>query len=211
MILLMPCSAFSLGTPAEHWLHRLYLHWRGAHCQRGKRFHFLLHGVHHRWLLLDRYSPLDHARCHRRSIPLYFGFLGLFLLGFERFGWALHAGLLVAGYLFYDLTHFLAASRCTAQLATGRRLKRNHMLHHSAIRLRASRCRISSGIESLAPEERNGFFGWAARQGHCHSPPDPELPRPPTGRSLSCFAMLEWMEISSTPDTVARAPIHNAK
>jgi sterol desaturase/sphingolipid hydroxylase (fatty acid hydroxylase superfamily) len=62
------------------------------------------------------------------SIPLYFTFLGLFLLAFSRFGWALHAGF-VAGYLFYDLTHFWLHHGVPGT-SYGRRLRRNHMLHH---------------------------------------------------------------------------------
>jgi dihydroceramide fatty acyl 2-hydroxylase len=84
----------------------------------------LLHCVHHRWPM-DRYRLIMPPGA---SIPLYFAFLGLFVLSFERFGWALHAGF-VAGYLFYDLTHFWL-HHGVPRSSYGRRLKRNHMLHH---------------------------------------------------------------------------------
>jgi sterol desaturase/sphingolipid hydroxylase (fatty acid hydroxylase superfamily) len=114
---------FAFWTLAEYWLHRLVFHWE-SETAWGKRFHFLLHGVHHRWPL-DRYRLIMPPGA---SIPLYFAFLGLFVWCFERFGWALHAGF-VAGYLFYDLTHFWL-HHGVPRSSYGRRLKRNHMLHH---------------------------------------------------------------------------------
>jgi sterol desaturase/sphingolipid hydroxylase (fatty acid hydroxylase superfamily) len=114
---------FGFWTLAEYWLHRMVFHWQG-HSSWGKRLHFLIHGVHHRWPL-DRYRLIMPPGA---SIPLYFGFLGLFLLAFGRFGWSLYAGF-VAGYLFYDLTHFWL-HHGVPRSRYGRRLRRNHMLHH---------------------------------------------------------------------------------
>ena len=114
---------FAFWTLAEYWLHRLVFHWESQKAW-GERLHFLLHGVHHRWPR-DRYRLIMPPGA---SIPLYFTFLGLFLLAFSRFGWALHAGF-VAGYLFYDLTH-LWLHHGVPRTGYGRRLRRNHMLHH---------------------------------------------------------------------------------
>ena len=118
---------FALGfvfwTLAEYWLHRLVFHWQGSSAW-GKQLHFLVHGVHHRWPH-DRYRlvmPLG------VSVPLYFGFLLLFLCAFGQWGWGLHAGF-VAGYAFYDLTHFWL-HHGKPRSAYGRRLRRHHMLHH---------------------------------------------------------------------------------
>lgn len=114
---------FALWTLAEYWLHRLVFHWQGSSTW-SQRLHFLLHGVHHRW-------PHDKYRLVMppgASIPLYFGFLLLFLFALGPWGWAFHAGF-VAGYAFYDLTHYwLHHGRPRG--AYGRRLRRHHMLHH---------------------------------------------------------------------------------
>ena len=115
--------AFGFWTLAEYWLHRLVFHWQSLGAW-GKRLHFLIHGVHHRWPL-DRYRLIMPPGA---SIPLYFAFLGLFLVVFGRFGWSLQAGF-VAGYLFYDLTHFWL-HHGVPRSSYGRRLRRNHMLHH---------------------------------------------------------------------------------
>jgi Fatty acid hydroxylase superfamily len=114
---------FASWTLAEYWLHRLVFHWQ-SEAPWGKRLHFLIHGVHHRWPL-DRYRLIMPPGA---SIPLYFAFLALFLIGLGRFGWAVHAGF-VAGYAFYDLTHFWL-HHGTPRSAYGRRLRRNHLLHH---------------------------------------------------------------------------------
>jgi len=158
---------FAFWTFAEYWMHRLIFHWQSPSAW-GKRLHFLLHGVHHRWPL-DRYRLIMPPGA---SIPLYFAFLGLFLLVFGHFGWALHAGF-VAGYLFYDLTHFwLHHGR--PRSSYGRRLKRNHMLHH--FKDSASRFAVSNlvwdrvfGTEGETPSP-------VAARAQTESQPEPELP-----------------------------------
>jgi sterol desaturase/sphingolipid hydroxylase (fatty acid hydroxylase superfamily) len=119
---LIACG-FAFWTFAEYWLHRLVFHWLGT-SSFGKRLHFLLHGVHHEW-------PRDKYRLVMppgASLPLYVAFLGLFTVGLGRFAWGFHAGF-VAGYLFYDLTHYWL-HHGTPRTRYGRRLRRNHMLHH---------------------------------------------------------------------------------
>jgi len=118
---------FGLGIVAwtlmEYWLHRLVFHFEGSSAA-SKRLHFLAHGVHHRW-------PRDKYRLVMPpgvSIPLYCGFLCLFLSVFGRPGWAMHAGF-VFGYAFYDLTHWWL-HHGKPRTAYGRRLRRHHFLHH---------------------------------------------------------------------------------
>jgi sterol desaturase/sphingolipid hydroxylase (fatty acid hydroxylase superfamily) len=116
-------AGFAFWTLAEYWLHRFVFHWQ-SEAAWGKRLHFLIHGVHHQW-------PRDRFRLVMppgASIPLYFAFLALYRLTLGRFGWAFHAGF-VAGYLFYDLTHYWL-HHGTPRSAYGRKLRKNHMLHH---------------------------------------------------------------------------------
>jgi sterol desaturase/sphingolipid hydroxylase (fatty acid hydroxylase superfamily) len=114
---------FAIWTVTEYWLHRLVFHWQSPTAW-GKRLHFLVHGVHHRWPR-DKYRLLMPPAA---SAPLYFAFLGLSLVLFGHFGWAFHAGF-VTGYVFYDLTHYWL-HHGLPRSAYGRRLRRNHMLHH---------------------------------------------------------------------------------
>jgi dihydroceramide fatty acyl 2-hydroxylase len=162
---------FALWTLAEYWMHRLVFHWQSPTAW-GKRFHFLLHGVHHRWPL-DRYRLIMPPGA---SIPLYFAFLGLFLLGFGRFGWALHAGF-VAGYVFYDLTHFWL-HHGVPRSSYGRRLKRNHMLHH--FKDSASRFAVSNLVWDRVFGTAREIASSVRPRAQPASAPDPALPGPPT-------------------------------
>src|SRR5262245_61926384 len=46
-------AGFFSWTLAEYWLHRTVFHWEPGG-KWGERFHFLVHGVHHKWPR-DRY------------------------------------------------------------------------------------------------------------------------------------------------------------
>jgi sterol desaturase/sphingolipid hydroxylase (fatty acid hydroxylase superfamily) len=158
---------FALGlvlwTLAEYWLHRLVFHWQASSAW-GKRLHFFAHGVHHQW-------PRDKYRLVMPpgvSIPLYFGFLVLFLLVLGRFGWAFHGGF-VTGYAFYDLTHFWL-HHGVPRTAYGRRLRRHHMLHH----FKDSAARF--GVSSSVWDRVFGSMGGSRPAGARSSLDTPELP-----------------------------------
>jgi dihydroceramide fatty acyl 2-hydroxylase len=121
-------SLFALGvfawTLAEYVLHRWVFHW----CKdspRGRRIHFLLHGVHHDY-------PNDKDRLVMplpASIPLAVLFAGAFVGGLgARLGEPLFAGF-TFGYLIYDGTHY-AVHHFKQTTRLGRLVKRHHMLHH---------------------------------------------------------------------------------
>jgi sterol desaturase/sphingolipid hydroxylase (fatty acid hydroxylase superfamily) len=117
-------AGFVSWTFAEYWLHRLFFHWKPKG-RWGERMHFLVHGVHHNWPR-DKYRLVMPPAV---SISLYFIFLGFFLLTLgPRYTWGFHAGFVV-GYMFYDLTHYYL-HHFTPRSEYGRRLKKNHMLHH---------------------------------------------------------------------------------
>jgi sterol desaturase/sphingolipid hydroxylase (fatty acid hydroxylase superfamily) len=117
-------AGFVSWTFAEYWLHRLFFHWKPKGAW-GERMHFLVHGVHHTWPR-DKYRLVMPPAV---SISLYFIFLGLFwvTLG-PRYTWGFHSGFVV-GYMFYDLTHYYL-HHFNPRSEYGRRLKKNHMLHH---------------------------------------------------------------------------------
>ncbi len=112
-------------TLTEYWLHRAVFHME-PNGPRGKRLHFLIHGVHHQWPK-DRYRLVMPPAV---SISLYFLFACLFDLVFgPLWMWAFHSGF-VAGYLMYDMTHF-ATHHLRPMTAWGRRVRSHHLLHHA--------------------------------------------------------------------------------
>jgi sterol desaturase/sphingolipid hydroxylase (fatty acid hydroxylase superfamily) len=117
-------SGFVFWTFLEYWLHRLFFHWQPGG-KWGERMHFLVHGVHHTWPK-DKYRLVMPPAV---SISLFFIFLGLFypLFG-STYVWAWHGGFTL-GYVFYDVTHYWL-HHYTPKSGYGRRLKKNHMLHH---------------------------------------------------------------------------------
>ena len=117
-------GGFVSWTLAEYWLHRLFFHWE-APGRWGARLHFLVHGVHHTWPR-DKYRLVMPPAV---SVALYFIFFGIFwvLIG-PRYCFGFHSGFVV-GYMFYDLTHYYL-HHFNPRSEYGRRLKKNHMLHH---------------------------------------------------------------------------------
>jgi dihydroceramide fatty acyl 2-hydroxylase len=117
-------GGFLAWTLAEYWLHRLFFHWQPGG-KWGERMHFLVHGVHHTWPR-DKYRLVMPPAV---SISLYFIFLGIFWMTLgPRYAWGFHSGYVV-GYMFYDLTHYYL-HHYSPKTEYGRRLKKNHMLHH---------------------------------------------------------------------------------
>jgi sterol desaturase/sphingolipid hydroxylase (fatty acid hydroxylase superfamily) len=111
-------------TFIEYWLHRELFHWEppGAF---GKRMHFILHGVHHKW-------PRDQYRLVMPtavSISLFFLFLLLWKGLFAHHAYAFHAGF-TAGYMFYDLSHYYI-HHASPRYEWLKKLRKHHLVHHS--------------------------------------------------------------------------------
>ena len=127
----LPIAGAFLGglltwTVAEYFLHRYVFHWT-KDTPRGRRIHFLLHGVHHDY-------PNDKDRLVMpllTSVPLGLLFLALFELVLGRM-WAdpFFAGFTV-GYLFYDGTHYFV-HHFVPKGRWGKLLRRHHLTHHHA-------------------------------------------------------------------------------
>lgn len=121
-------ALFAVGvlvwTLCEYVLHRWVFHWM-EDSPRGRRIHFLLHGVHHDF-------PNDKDRLVMplpTSIPLGIIFYGCFyVLCGTVLAEPLFAGLTM-GYLLYDGTHY-AVHHFKQTTRVGRFIKRHHMLHH---------------------------------------------------------------------------------
>jgi sterol desaturase/sphingolipid hydroxylase (fatty acid hydroxylase superfamily) len=118
-------------TLVEYWLHRTVFHWEPDH-PLGKRFHFIIHGVHHTWI--D--DPFRLVMPPVVSAILAIIFLSLFkLVAVLVATWfaptwvfAAFAGL-VAGYINYDLTHY-AVHHVNLKSKRLKRIRAHHMNHH---------------------------------------------------------------------------------
>ena len=110
-------------TFVEYVIHRYAFHYEPKSAW-GKRFHFMMHGVHHDY-------PNDSSRLVMPpsvSIPLAFIFYGLFSIVFGRYAPAAFAGL-VFGYLCYDMIHY-ATHHFSMRAGIWQRLKQYHLVHH---------------------------------------------------------------------------------
>jgi sterol desaturase/sphingolipid hydroxylase (fatty acid hydroxylase superfamily) len=111
---------------AEYVLHRWVFHWY-EDTPRGRRVHFLLHGVHHDY-------PNDKDRLVMPlgfSIPLGVIFYLFYTLAFGvKVGEPFYAGF-VLGYLAYDGSHY-AIHHFAMNSRFLRLLKKHHMAHHHA-------------------------------------------------------------------------------
>jgi len=115
----------------EYWLHRTLFHWVPS-ASWGERFHFLLHGVHHKWHQ-DRYRlvmpPAASIALGVVVVGLLFGIAAL-LSGLLATTWVYvaFAGIM-AGYVHYDLTHYYV-HHAKPRSAYMKRLRAHHMAHH---------------------------------------------------------------------------------
>ncbi len=115
-------------TLLEYVLHRWVFHFHpDARSELQRDVAFLIHGVHHDW-------PWDADRLVMPpvvaiGIALAIGFPLRALVG-PTFFPGLFAGL-VAGYLWYDLTHY-AVHHLPQRTRFGKLQRRNHLVHHFA-------------------------------------------------------------------------------
>jgi sterol desaturase/sphingolipid hydroxylase (fatty acid hydroxylase superfamily) len=110
----------------EYLIHRHFFHWEG----RGpwtRKLHDIVHGYHHRF-------PDDRKRLVMplgASIPLAIVIGGLLALMGKPAATIPYFCGIVAGYLFYDFTHWSSHYR-PPKTAWGRAIRAHHMAHHFA-------------------------------------------------------------------------------
>jgi dihydroceramide fatty acyl 2-hydroxylase len=123
-ILGMFAGGYAFWSLSEYWIHRVIFHFEPED-GLGARFHWIIHGVHHD----HPNDPLRLVMPPSVSVPLS----SLFCLGFYAvFGtplwYAFGAGFL-AGYLFYDMTHYHLHHH-KPRTRAGKWLRELHMRHH---------------------------------------------------------------------------------
>lgn len=126
---------FALGwfiwTLMEYWLHRTLFHWVPA-APWGERFHFYLHGVHHKWFQ-DKYRlVMPPAASISIAIVVYtiFWLLALALSPWLDRSWmfGVYSGVAM-GYMVYDCTHYYV-HHFKPIGPIGRALRAHHNKHH---------------------------------------------------------------------------------
>ncbi len=114
----------AVWTLAEYLLHRFVFHFK----PRGplqRRLQFILHGMHHD----DINDPTRLVMSPVVGAGLALGFYGLFLLlAGPRLVDPFFASF-IAGYLWYDYTHYYV-HHFVPRTRVGKLLKKNHLLHH---------------------------------------------------------------------------------
>jgi sterol desaturase/sphingolipid hydroxylase (fatty acid hydroxylase superfamily) len=123
-LLLLSLGGVGIWTLTEYWLHRLIFHWEPDNAF-GRRMHFIIHGIHHD-------HPNDKLRLVMPpavAIPLAALFFFAFTLLFGTpAAYPLFGGF-IAGYLFYDYTHYYV-HHFVPKSEFGKRLREQHMRHH---------------------------------------------------------------------------------
>ena len=118
-------------TLSEYWLHRTIFHWEHD-SKWGRRFHFIVHGVHHDW----------HSDPFRLVMPpaagviiasfFWFGFNGLasLMAAWVAPTWVpIFMGGFLAGYIAYDMLHY-ATHHVKFKNKHFIKLRAHHMNHH---------------------------------------------------------------------------------
>lgn len=111
---------------AEWLLHRYVFHWAGESALE-KRFHFIIHGLHHD-------DPNDPMRLVMPPLPaaiLAVILFALFRLVLGPVNVEPFFAFFLLGYLWYDYTHYYV-HHFTPTTRWGKMVKQHHMLHHFA-------------------------------------------------------------------------------
>jgi dihydroceramide fatty acyl 2-hydroxylase len=123
-LILLSLGGVAIWTLTEYWLHRLVFHFEPDNAF-GRRMHFIIHGIHHD-------HPNDKLRLVMPpavSIPLAALFFFAFTLIFGApAAYPLFGGF-IAGYLFYDYTHYYV-HHFVPKSDFGKQLREQHMRHH---------------------------------------------------------------------------------
>lgn len=126
ILYILPLIVLGLAvwTFAEYNLHRFVFHWMPPG-KLGAKIHFMFHGVHH-----------DYPRDSKRLVMVPAVSLPLAVLFYFLFQLILGPALVkpffigfVAGYLFYDMTHY-ALHHVNFKSKFWLELKQHHMVHH---------------------------------------------------------------------------------
>ena len=124
-------AGWFVWTLMEYWLHRTVFHWV-PDASWGERFHFYLHGVHHKWFT-DKYRLVMPPAASIAVGVVVFGSIygiGRLLSAMIAPTWMYGAFAGIAfGYMVYDCTHYYI-HHFKPGTAVGRALRSHHNKHH---------------------------------------------------------------------------------
>jgi dihydroceramide fatty acyl 2-hydroxylase len=109
----LQAGEFAVGwfvwTLLEYWLHRTLFHWTPS-AAWGERFHFILHGVHHKWYRDHLRLVMPPAASIAIGVVVWSLLVGLGAAGATAgvdpaWEYSVFAGIMF-GYLVYDMTHY---------------------------------------------------------------------------------------------------------
>jgi dihydroceramide fatty acyl 2-hydroxylase len=117
-------GGYLFWTLMEYWIHRVVFHFEPEE-GFGARLHWIIHGVHHD----HPNDPMRLVMPPSVSVPLALSFLGLFALVLGTPATFAFGGAFLAGYLFYDMTHYHLHHH-TPKTRVGKLFRELHMRHH---------------------------------------------------------------------------------
>ena len=118
-------------TLSEYWLHRTVFHWEHD-SDLGRRFHFIVHGVHHDWHRDPFRLVMPPAAGVIIASFFWFGFHGIasVLSPWVAPTWVpIFMGGFLGGYMAYDMLHY-AIHHVRFKNKHFVRLRHHHMSHH---------------------------------------------------------------------------------
>lgn len=113
-------SGLAFWTLFEYWMHRSVFHFNGI-----PKLHYFLHGIHHLYPNDRGRQVMPPGASLVVAVPMW----GVFRLIFgPELSLPIYGGF-VAGYIWYDTTHYWThVGKATSRI--GRYLKKHHMRHH---------------------------------------------------------------------------------
>lgn len=134
-------------TLAEYWLHRTFFHWV-PDAPWGQRFHFLVHGVHHRWFQDRLRLVMPPAVSLTLAVLLWAALRGLSAVLAPALDPSWVPGFfggVVAGYLAYDLIHYYVHhAKPTSRVFLA--LRAHHSKHHHNARYKEKKFGVSTTL-----------------------------------------------------------------
>ena len=118
-------------TLSEYWLHRTVFHWEHD-SEFGRRFHFIVHGVHHEWYRDPFRLVMPPAAGVIIAAFFWFGFhaVASLLSPWIEPTWVpVFMGGFLGGYMVYDMLHY-ALHHVRFKNKHFIQLRQHHMNHH---------------------------------------------------------------------------------
>ena len=140
-------AGWFVWTLMEYWLHRTVFHWV-PDFSWGERFHFYLHGVHHKWYT-DKYRLVMPPAASLAVAVVVYGAmhgLSLALASVVSPTWTYASfGGIAFGYMVYDCTHYYIHHHKPVT-RIGLALRSHHNKHHHNAKFKDKKFGVSTTL-----------------------------------------------------------------